>query len=107
MNTAKFLAEQRQYFEKSYEEFRFFGGPSVYFHEQCLRAASDAFLSVRHVEMLYATLAAWGMHRMGDPDATKTKLTDWDEFHDSANICANLPHRFLRVISWPSSSLPR
>jgi hypothetical protein len=83
MNTARFLAGQRQYFEKSYEEFRSFGGPSVYFHEQCLHAATDAFLSLRHVEMLYATLAAWGMHRMGDPDATKTKLTDWDEFQGS------------------------
>jgi hypothetical protein len=83
MNTARFLAGQRGYFEGSYEEFRSFGGPSVYFHEQCLRAATDAFLSVRHVEMLYATLAAWGMHRMGDPDATKTKLTEWDEFRQS------------------------
>ncbi|HEY2931071.1 MAG TPA: hypothetical protein VGK99_04940 [Acidobacteriota bacterium] len=37
--------------------------------------------------MLYATLAAWGMHRMGDADRTKTKLTDWEQFHGS--ILAN------------------
>jgi hypothetical protein len=83
MNSERFLTGQRRYFEKAYEEFRSFGGPSVYFHERCLEAAKDEFLSVRHVEMLYATLASWGMHRMGDPDATKTKLTDWDQFHDS------------------------
>lgn len=33
--------------------------------------------------MLYATLTAWGMHRMGDPKTTKTKLTDWDRFSGS------------------------
>jgi hypothetical protein len=59
----------------------------VYFHVECLRAAATAFLSVRHVEMLYATLAAWGMHRMGGTDGTKTKLTDWERFHGS--IIAN------------------
>ncbi|HZT04520.1 MAG TPA: hypothetical protein VFA39_19890, partial [Steroidobacteraceae bacterium] len=67
----------------AYERFRSFGGPSVYFHEQCLQAGANEFLSERHLEMLYATLASWGMHRMGDPDATKTRLTDWPCFHDS------------------------
>ena len=80
MNTDEFLAEQQRYFAGSYEEFCSFGGPCVYFHEECLRAGADDFLSTRHVEMLYATLTAWGMHRMGDPKTTKTKLTHWDCF---------------------------
>ena len=83
MNSARFLAGQREYFEGSYKGFKSFGGPSVYFHQQCLRAAENEFLSSRHIEMLYATLVAWGMHRMGDPKVTKTKLTDWDEFRRS------------------------
>lgn len=83
MNRARFLSGQREYFAGSYEGFRSFGGPSVHFHEQCLQAAAEAFLSVRHVEMLYATLAAWGMHRMGDRDTTKTKLTEWGQFYES------------------------
>ena len=33
--------------------------------------------------MLYATLASWGMHHMGDPAATKTRLTDWHDFRES------------------------
>jgi hypothetical protein len=33
--------------------------------------------------MLYATLTAWGMHRMGDPKKAKTKLTGWDCFNGS------------------------
>lgn len=83
MNTARFLAGQQRYFEGAYEGFVSFGGSSVYFHNECLRAGTSAFLSERHIEMLYATLAAWGMHRMGNPKATKTRLTDWDSFYGS------------------------
>lgn len=100
MNSERFLAGQRRYFENAYEEFRSFGGPSVYFHERCLLAATEEFLSIRHVEMLYATLASWGMHRMGDPGATKTKLTEWDLFHNSImEQRANLePFRGVRML---------
>jgi len=83
MNSSPFLNGQRKYFAASYEQFAAFGGPCVYFHRECLRAADTAFLSVRHIEMLYATLAAWGMHRMGGADKTKTKLTDWERFSTS------------------------
>ena len=83
MNTDRFLAKQKRYFTGSYDEFCSFGGPSVYFHKECLRAGTEGFLSRRHVEMLYATLTAWGMHRMGDPKKTKTKLTSWGCFSGS------------------------
>ena len=33
--------------------------------------------------MLYATLTAWGMHRMGGADKTRSKLTEWDAFRES------------------------
>src|SRR5438046_3190965 len=82
-NTERFVAEQKRYFEGAYKGFTDFGGPSVYFHDQCLRAGAEEFLSERHVEMLYATLTAWGMHRMGDAEKTKTKLVAWDQFHNS------------------------
>jgi hypothetical protein len=83
MNTARFLANQKTYFLRSYDGFRAFGGPCVYFHLECLRAGRESFLSQRHIEMLYATLTAWGMHRMGDAETTKTKLTDWEHFQAS------------------------
>jgi hypothetical protein len=86
-NLRQFLARQEEYFRDSYERFAAFGGPCVYFHQECLQAAARDFLSVRHLEMLYATLAAWGMHRMGDAKTTKTKLTDWKRF--SGSIAAN------------------
>src|SRR5436190_606407 len=83
MNEASFLFGQATYFRSSYAQFEAFGGPSVYFHRECLRAATLDFMSTRHIETLYATLAAWGMHRMGASDTTKTKLTDWDRFSGS------------------------
>jgi hypothetical protein len=104
MNTDSFLQEQKKYFETSYEQFEAFGGPCVYFHRECLRAAETAFLSERHIETLYATLAAWGMHRMGSADRTKTKLTNWEKFRGS--IIANAPQlaefRDLRLLSAPA-----
>jgi len=87
MNISSFLAGQKEYFATSYEQFEAFGGPCVYFHRECLRAADTAFLSDRHIETLYATLASWGMHRMGRTDKAKTKLTDWRRF--SGSITAN------------------
>lgn len=83
-NNDAFIAGQQQYFAGAFDRFRDFGGPSVYFHQECLRArAEHGFLSPRHIETLYATLTAWGMHRMGDSDKTKTKLTSWDRFRNS------------------------
>ena len=87
MNTDAFLRGQWKYFARSYEQFADFGGPCVYFHHECLRACATAFLSDRHVEMLYATLTAWGMHRMGSAARTKTKLANWERF--SGSIAAN------------------
>ncbi len=83
MNSARFLADQQRYFAGAFDQFLAFGGPCVYFHRECLRAREQGFLSNRHTEMLYATLTAWGMHRMGDVDRTKTKLTEWDQFRES------------------------
>lgn len=83
MNTAAFLADQRRHFSGAYEQFVAFGGPCVYFHRECILAGEVDFLSDRHLEMLYATLASWGMHRMGDTYRTKTKLTNWDVFRES------------------------
>jgi hypothetical protein len=83
MNTAALLNDQKRYFAGAYDQFCAFGGPCVHFHRECIRAGEVDFLSDRHIEMLYATLTAWGMQRMGDADRTKTKLANWDQFRDS------------------------
>jgi hypothetical protein len=95
-NIYRFIADQKRYFSGSYEQFAAFGGPCLYFHRECLRAGQEAFLSKRHVEMFYATLAAGGMHRMGDAEITKTKLTDWEKFYDSLIAQAPQLQQFKR-----------
>jgi hypothetical protein len=94
MNSADFLVKQQIYFTGSYDQFCAFGGPCVHFHRECIRAGEAEFLGDRHLEMLYATLTAWGMHRMGDSETTKTKLTNWDVFSSSLRANANELERF-------------
>lgn len=57
-----------------------FGGPSLYFHQKALAYQQSEFLSDRHIEYVYATLVAWGMHRMG---LTGAKMPNYDEFKES------------------------
>ncbi len=63
-----------------------FTGPSLYFHLKSLallRSCSSATMAVENeqfLESLYATLAAWGMHRMGPGGA---KLVEFAQFKDS------------------------
>ncbi len=73
----------KDYYQRSLSVLREFGGPSIYFHTQCIKEKKQNFLSKRHIELIYATLTAWGMHRMGDPETTKTKLVDFDVFMSS------------------------
>lgn len=86
------LAEQFQHYlnlyDRSFLEGRTFGGPSLYFHFRCIarfagwpvrrKLADECF-----AEYLYAILASWGMHRMGD---TAAKLRPFQEFR--VNILA-------------------
>jgi hypothetical protein len=77
-------------FERCLEEFdsrRIFSGPSVYFYEELIKVVrsaaslSDLTSSDRLVELAYAALTSWGMHRMGERVATK--LTEFSTFRAS------------------------
>jgi hypothetical protein len=63
-----------------------FTSPSVHFHNRViglrrhLGSALSAIESDDFVELLYATLTAWGMHRMGPGN---TKLREFEEFAKS------------------------
>jgi hypothetical protein len=74
------------YYNKSLSVLKDFGGPSVYFHVQAIKEQENNFLSDRHIEMIYGTLASWGMHKMGDPTITKAKMVDFKEFKNSILI---------------------
>jgi hypothetical protein len=70
-------------YDQSLQVLNDFEGPSIYFHVQAIRAQKSAFLSDRHIEMIYATLASWGLHRMGDSRTTKTKMVEYENFRSS------------------------
>ena len=57
-----------------------FYGPSMYFSKEALKACEQSFLNNRHIELIYATLAAWGMHRSGEYGA---KMPDYQDFKKS------------------------
>ncbi len=51
-------------YHDAYYKAETFRGPSLYFHQRAL-ATRHAPVSFTHLEYVYATLASWGMHRMG------------------------------------------
>lgn len=82
-NEDDLISNLKHYYDLSLSVLKEFGGPSVYFHIQSIKEQEFNFLSDRHIEMIYATLASWGMHRMGDPEETKAKMVEFDDFKHS------------------------
>ena len=70
-----------------------FSGPSVYFHTRTIeslrkhRSAADALRDDSYLELLYATLTAWGLHRMGPGNA---KLLELEDIRRNLLECADL-----------------
>jgi hypothetical protein len=86
-NLEQHLSQLDSDFEGCLAEFesrRIFSGPSVYFYEELVKlvrsaaSLSDLASSDRLVELAYAALTSWGMHRMGERVATK--LTEFSTF---------------------------
>lgn len=98
-NAQNLITNIGNYYSQSLKVLNEFGGPSIYFHAQCIKKQHTLFLSNRHIELIYATLASWGMHRMGDPKTTKTKLHEFREFKDSI-ICSKSVLRELTEIEY-------
>lgn len=63
--------------ESGFVKDDFFTGPASYFPRVALEYGKRNFLSDRHIEMIYATLTAWGMHRLSK---TGPKLPDFKHF---------------------------
>ena len=82
-NVSELLSNVTHYYKVSLQVLKDFGGPSIFFHIQAIKEQKLDFLSDRHLEMIYATLASWGMHKMGNPDFTRAKLVDFSDFKNS------------------------
>jgi len=71
------LSRADAYHEKYYES-ETFSGPSLYFHRRALLVQSSNWLE--SIELIYAVLASWGMHRMG---ANGSKMQRFAIFENS------------------------
>src|ERR1700685_2883508 len=84
-----------------FDRANLFTGPSAYFHSKTLallrqrKSAGDAVLDSAFLESLYATLTAWGMHRMGPGGA---KLVEFPALVDSFRTM-ELPIRKLSALA--------
>jgi hypothetical protein len=79
------LLENLKLAHAEYYRAEIFGGPSLYFHQRSLEAARSLDVDC-FAECIYATLASWGMHRMGQGGS---KMCEFPPFHDS--LCAIWP----------------
>jgi len=93
------LSRDKNLFKK-YVDFYYsneiFFGPSVYFHNRVINLVRNSDYALlledeRFIEYVYATLASWGMHRMGPKGS---KMRDFEGFAQSILSTKNL---FLKL----------
>ena len=80
----KLIKNFNSYIDK-FDENNPFSGPSEYFYinkiiKETKNPDYNIIFSKNFIEWIYATLAAWGMHRMG-PDNKGAKMNDFDSFY--------------------------
>ncbi|MFZ3123232.1 MAG: hypothetical protein WA104_07755 [Thermodesulfovibrionales bacterium] len=66
-------------YHQAYYKAETFRGPSLYFHQRAIETRQSP-TSLIHLEYVYATLSAWGMHRMGKGGS---KMQSFDTFQRS------------------------
>ncbi len=72
------LTNAEKYHDKFYKVDKF-RGPSLYFHRRTLEMINSPNFEL-YLEFIYATLASWGMHRMGQGGS---KMHSFEVFKDS------------------------
>lgn len=68
-------------YHQAYCKAETFRGPSLYFHRRALQTRQSPG-ALAHLEYVYATLASWGMHRMGKGGS---KMESFDTFRRSVD----------------------
>ena len=80
------LMQNFHYYLNHFTENIKFSGPSIYFHKKVIEKirSSERYEQLLDdnlfFEYIYATLASWGMHKMGDKGA---KMVEYNEFKES------------------------
>jgi len=70
------ILKNAETYHRAYYQAERFGGPSLHFHRRALATRSPD-VTKQHLEYVYATLASWGMHRMGKGGS---KMQNFDVF---------------------------
>lgn len=104
------LSKNLKHFIDVFEVAAKFSGPSLYFHHKtikCLRSYSSIVQAIQSedlFDLIYATLASWGMHRMGQGN---TRLRDLDVIKASvrAQSAAIASLQGLSLCEIPSSAV--
>lgn len=78
-NKVREILANAQKYHDAYYRAETFHGPSLYFHQRAV-ATRKPPVSFTHLEYVYATLASWGMHRMG---RRGSKMRSFDTFVQS------------------------
>ena len=73
------ILENREKYHASFYAAETFHGPSLYFHRRTIEARKTANLKL-YLEYIYATIATWGMHRMGKGGS---KMVQFELFKES------------------------
>lgn len=73
------IIKNRDKFMKYFCNRNTFIGPSLYFHKKAIKNINSKDRE-KYLEYIYATLASWGMHRMGSKGA---KMISFEVFRDS------------------------
>lgn len=96
------IVSNHQLYFQHFKESKKFSGPSLHFHLRAVQM-SNPVINKQQIEYIYATLASWGMHRMGSNGA---KMNDFKTFSDSifsvSTIISELfPQVLSTFIKWP------
>ena len=85
------LIEHMEEYHESFKNGNVFRGPSYHFHRRALDSKDD-----EKIEMVYAVLVSWGMHRMGSGGA---KMKDYDEFQKSLKPLISQIESIKKIVS--------
>lgn len=85
-NKVKDILSNAEKYHQAYYKANTFRGPSLYFHQRALKTRKKPCL-LAHLEYVYATLASWGMHRMGKGGS---KMQSFETFCQSIEPLENM-----------------
>jgi hypothetical protein len=74
----RLVLDNARMYHDAYYAVPTFGGPSLHFHRRALAAPAEP-LTRSALEYVYATLASWGMHRMGGG----AQMLPFEDFEES------------------------